>query len=92
VVKHRPRARREEDCGGQRVLEAAKLEERARALATLITDLIASKVPQEKTLALSEIERATTAKIEELSSAVEKRLRLERRPRFQHFFRRHSGR
>ncbi len=61
----------------ERLLEEAKLEDRARALVTLIEDLIASNVPREKTLALSEIERATTAKIKELDTAVEKRLRLE---------------
>ena len=61
----------------ERILEEAKLEDRGRALGTLIEDLIASKVPQEKTLGLSEIERATTAKIKELNTAVEKRLRLE---------------
>ena len=41
----------------ERVLEEAKLEERARALVTLIKDLISSNVPPEKTLALSKIER-----------------------------------
>src|SRR5215472_2223176 len=61
----------------ERVLEGAKLEERARALRALIDDLIASKVPQERTLALSNIERETTAKLKELNSSVEKRLRLE---------------
>ncbi len=61
----------------ERVLEEAKLEERARALATLIKDLIASNVPPEKTLALSKIEQETTAKIKELNTAVEKHLRLE---------------
>src|SRR6201984_1738820 len=61
----------------ERVLEEAKLEERARTLATLIKDLISSNVPPEKTLALSKIERETTTKIKELNSAVEKRLRLE---------------
>ena len=61
----------------ERVLEEAKLEERARALATQIKDLIASKVPPEKTFALSKIEQETTAKIHELNVAVEKRLRLE---------------
>ena len=39
----------------ERVLEEAKLEEGARALATQIKDLIASKVPPEKTFALSKI-------------------------------------
>src|SRR5215472_3183612 len=61
----------------ERVLEEAKLEERARALVTLIKDLISSNVPPEKTFALSKIERETTTKIKELNSAVEKRLRLE---------------
>src|SRR6516164_6262448 len=61
----------------ERVLEEAKLEERARALAALIKDLTSSNVPPEKTLALSKIERETTTKIKELNSAVEKRLRLE---------------
>ncbi|HXO93691.1 MAG TPA: hypothetical protein VN825_06120 [Candidatus Acidoferrum sp.] len=61
----------------ERVLEEAKLEERARALVALIKDLISSNVPPEKTLALSKIERETTTKIKELNSAVEKRLRLE---------------
>jgi len=61
----------------ERLLEDAKLEDRARALVTLIEDLIASNVPREKTLALSKIERATTAKIKELNTAVEKRLKLE---------------
>ena len=59
----------------ERVLEEAKLEERARALVTLIEDLIASHVAREKALALSRIERETTTKIKELNSAVEKRLR-----------------
>ncbi len=61
----------------ERVLEEAKLEERAHALVTLIKNLISSNVPAEKTLALSKIERETTTKIKELNSAVEKRLRLE---------------
>src|SRR6516164_7358529 len=61
----------------ERVLEGAKLEERARALASLIDNLIASKVPQERTIALSNIERETTAKLKELNVSVEKRLRLE---------------
>src|SRR5215468_5992264 len=61
----------------ERVLEGAKLEERARALASLIDHLIASKVPQERTIALSNIERETTAKLKELNASVEKRLRLE---------------
>jgi phosphoglycerate-specific signal transduction histidine kinase len=61
----------------ERVLEGAKLEDRARALAALIDDLIASKVPQERTIALSNIERETTAKLKELNASVEKRLRLE---------------
>src|SRR6516225_6785446 len=61
----------------ERVLEEAKLEERARALVALIKDLISSNVPPEKTLALSKIEQETTTKIKELNSAVEKRLRLE---------------
>ena len=61
----------------ERVLEGAKLEERARALASLIDNLIASKVPQERTIALSNIERETTAKLKELNASVEKRLRLE---------------
>src|SRR6516162_11650933 len=61
----------------ERILEEAKLEERARALVALIQNLISSNVPPEKTLALSKIERETTTKIKELNSAVEKRLRLE---------------
>src|SRR6516165_11855117 len=61
----------------ERVLEEAKLEERARALVALIKDLISSNVSPKKTLALSKIERETTTKIKELNSAVEKRLRLE---------------
>ena len=61
----------------ERVLEEAKLEEGARALATQVKDLIASKVPPEKTFALSKIGQETTAKIHELNVAVEKRLRLE---------------
>jgi len=61
----------------ERVSEQAKLEERARALVTLINTLISSNAPPEKTLALSTIERETTTKIKELNSAVEKRLRLE---------------
>ena len=61
----------------ERVLEEAKLEERARTLVTLIEDLIASHLAREKALALSRIERETTTKIKELNSAVEKRLRLE---------------
>src|SRR6201998_652290 len=61
----------------ERVSEQAKLEERARALVTLINTLISSNAPTEKTLALSTIERETTTKIKELNSAVEKRLRLE---------------
>src|SRR6516165_10629865 len=62
---------------GERALEETKLEERARALATLISDLIASNLPPEKTSTLSKIERATTGKINELNVAVEKRLRVE---------------
>jgi hypothetical protein len=61
----------------ERVAEEAKLEERARALVTLINTLISSNVPPEETLTLSKIERETTTKIKELNSAVEKRLRLE---------------
>jgi adenylate cyclase len=61
----------------ERVSEEAKLEERARALVTLINTLISSNVPPEKTLTLSKIEREITTKIKELNSAVEKRLRLE---------------
>src|SRR6516225_3967918 len=61
----------------ERVSEEAKLEERARALVTLINTLISSNVPPEKTLTLSKIERETTTKIKELNSAVENRLRLE---------------
>jgi adenylate cyclase len=61
----------------ERVSEQAKLEERARALITLINTLISSNAPPEKTLALSTIERETTTKIKELNSAVEKRQRLE---------------
>jgi class 3 adenylate cyclase/phosphoglycerate-specific signal transduction histidine kinase len=61
----------------ERVSEQAKLEERARALVTLINTLISSNAPPEKTLALSTIERETTTKVKELNFAVEKRLRLE---------------
>jgi adenylate cyclase len=61
----------------ERVLEETKLEDRARALATLISELIASNLPPEKTSALSKIEQETTAKIRELDVAVEKRLRVE---------------
>jgi phosphoglycerate-specific signal transduction histidine kinase len=61
----------------ERVLEEAKLEERARALATQIKDLAATKMWPEKTLAFSKIEQETTAKITELNGAVEKRQRLE---------------
>jgi len=61
----------------ERVLEQAKLEEGARALVALIDDLNASNVPQERTIALSNIEREITAKLKELNVAVEKRLRLE---------------
>ena len=61
----------------ERVLEQAKLEEGARALVALIDDLNASNVPQERTIALSNIEREIRAKLEELNVTVEKRLRLE---------------
>src|ERR1700745_3039110 len=61
----------------ERVLEGAKLEERARALRALIDDLIASNVPQERTIALPNIESETTEKLKELNASVEKRLHLE---------------
>ncbi len=61
----------------ERVLEKAKLEERADALVSLIGDLKASNVAPERTIALSNIEHEITAKLEELNVAVEKRLRLE---------------
>ena len=61
----------------ERVLEQAKLEEGARTLVALIDDLNASNVPQERTIALSNIEGEITAKLKELNVAVEKRLRLE---------------
>ncbi len=61
----------------ERVLEEAKMEERARALVTLIKDLIASKLSPEKALALSKIEQEVAAKIKELNTAVERRLRFE---------------
>src|SRR6516225_10172698 len=61
----------------ERVLEETKLEERARSLATLISQLIASNSSPGKTSGLSKIERETTAKIRELDVAVEKRLRME---------------
>jgi class 3 adenylate cyclase/phosphoglycerate-specific signal transduction histidine kinase len=61
----------------ERVLEQAKLEVGERALVALIDDLNASNVPQERTIALSNIEREITAKLKELNVAVEKRLRLE---------------
>ena len=65
------------DSQEERVLEQAKLEERARALVALINDLKASNVAPEKTIALSNIEQEITAKLKELNVAVEKRLRLE---------------
>jgi len=61
----------------ERVLEQAKLEEGARALVALIDDLKASNVPQERTIALSNIEREIKTKLEELNVAVEERLRFE---------------
>jgi CHASE3 domain sensor protein len=65
------------DSQEERVLEQAKLDERARALVSLIGDLKASNVAPERTTALSSIEQKITAKLEELNVAVEKRLRLE---------------
>jgi adenylate cyclase len=64
------------DSQEERVLEQAKLDERARALVSLIGDLKASNVAPERTTALSNIEQKITAKLEELNVAVEKRLRL----------------
>jgi adenylate cyclase len=61
----------------ERVLEQAKLEERARALVSLISDLKASNVAPERTIALSNIEQKITTRLEALNVAVEKRLRLE---------------
>ena len=61
----------------ERVLEQAKLDEGARALVALIDDLKASNVPQERTIALSNIEREIKTKLEELNVAVEERLRFE---------------
>src|SRR5262245_30416982 len=60
----------------ERVLEEAKLEERARTLAALIDNLNASNAPHESTIALSNLEREITAKLKELNVAIEKRLRL----------------
>jgi phosphoglycerate-specific signal transduction histidine kinase len=65
------------DSQEERVLQQAKLEERARALVALIDDLKASNVAPERTIALSNIEQEITANLEELNVAVEKRLRLE---------------
>jgi class 3 adenylate cyclase/phosphoglycerate-specific signal transduction histidine kinase len=65
------------DSQEERVLQQAKLEQRAHALVALIDDLKASNVAPERTIALSNIEQEITAKLEELSVAVEKRLRLE---------------
>jgi len=64
------------DSQEKRVLEQAKLEERARALVALINDLKASNVAPERTIALSSIEQRITAKLDELNVAVEKQLRL----------------
>src|SRR6185369_1938201 len=64
------------DSQEERVLEQAKLEERARALVALINDLKASNVAPERTIALSSIEQRITAKLGELNVAVEKQLRL----------------
>jgi len=64
------------DSQEERVLEQAKLEERARALVALINDLKASNVAPERTIALSSIEQRITAKLDELNVAVEKQLRL----------------
>ena len=60
----------------ERVLEQEKLAERARALVALIDELKASNVAPERTIALSNIAREITAKLEELNGAVEKRLQL----------------
>lgn len=61
----------------ERVLEQARLEERAQALTALIEALNASNVAPERMIALSSIESQITAKLNELNVAVEKRLRLE---------------
>src|SRR6516225_1061153 len=60
----------------ERVLEEAKLEERARTLAALIDNLNASNAPHESTITLLNLEREITAKLKELNVAIEKRLRL----------------
>ena len=65
------------DSQEERVLEQAKLDERARALVSLIGDLKASNVAPERTTELSSIEQKITAKLEALNVAVEKRLTLE---------------
>ncbi len=61
----------------ERVLEQEKLAERARVLVALIDDLKAPSVSPERTIALSNIAREITAKLQELNGAVEKRLKLE---------------
>ena len=61
----------------KRILEQEKLAERARALVALIDDLKAPSVATERTVALSNIAREITAKLQELNGAVEKRLQLE---------------
>src|SRR5262245_50797209 len=65
------------DSQEERALQQEKLEQRARSLVALIDDLKASNVVPERTMAISKIEQEITAKLEELSVAVERRLRLE---------------
>jgi adenylate cyclase len=65
------------DSQEERVLQQAKLDERARSLVSLIGDLKASNVAPERMTALSSIEQKITATLKELNVAVEKRLRLE---------------
>jgi adenylate cyclase len=61
----------------ERVLEQARMEERAQALVALIDALNASNMAPQRTAALSNIESQITAKLNELNVAVEKRLQLE---------------
>src|SRR5262245_38718814 len=51
------------DSQEERVLQQAKLEQRARALVALLDDLKASNVAPERTIALSKIEQEITAKL-----------------------------
>jgi class 3 adenylate cyclase/phosphoglycerate-specific signal transduction histidine kinase len=60
----------------ERVLEQARLEQRAQDLAALLDDLNASNVAPERTEALSDMARQITAELEELNVAVERRLRV----------------